>query len=960
MSLPSWLRTLTTGLIRSRASRPARPVRRAKTRPSLCLERLEDRCVPTAGALDLTFGGGGLVTTDFQAVGGISGIAAALQGDKILVAGKTNSAATTIDFAVGRYHADGTPDTTFGDGGAVVTAIHPNHDTVKDMVVRPDGKIVLAGWTPRGTSLSTGNLALVQYNPDGTPDTTFGDGGTVVTSQTSHTLYSEAMALQADGKIVVAGRISGSFSDFMAVRYNTDGSLDASFGDGGFATIDLGSTTDGANGVAIQADGRIILAGYAGHNGTDFAVVRLNVDGSLDASFGTGGKVLNGVGSGTVESATAVVLLPDGRITIGGKASNKVALVRYLSDGSLDPTFGNGGLAISTVSVSSLQGPGMILQPDGKILLDGGIVVTRFNANGSLDTSFGSSGSISTGLLSTFGAIQGDRILVLGTGSKLSRYNSNGSLDDGSALDSTPGDQFGVAGSVPTTVPAVSATDAGNAIALQADGKTVVVGTSGSKFAVTRYLADGTLDATFGTTGRVTTAFGSTSAAAHAVAIQADGKVVVGGTFGSNFALARYHSDGTLDTSFGTGGTVTTDFATYADGIHSLAIQSDGKIVAAGYATKSNSNSDFALARYHSNGALDSSFGSGGKVTTDLGTSKKIGQDSIQGIVLQSNGKIVVAGSSALAGAQSTFALARYNANGSLDTSFNSTGKVVTAFSTAGAWASAVVVQADGKVVAAGRAGDDFALARYTAGGSLDASFGTGGKVATDFAGGLDQIRGLALQADGKIVAAGQAGGDFALVRYNTNGSLDTAFGTGGRITTDLAGGSDGAAGVVIQADGKILLAGFSTHPDSGSDFALARYLPGDGTDPETPPPPTPTPTVSIANASVVEGSSGQVALTFTVTLSWASTDPVTINYQTVNGTATSGSDYQAASGSLIFEPGETEKTITVWVYGDTTVEEDEAFALVLSDTGGNEIGEAVGTILNDDVTSGGGKGKKK
>jgi uncharacterized delta-60 repeat protein/uncharacterized repeat protein (TIGR01451 family) len=173
-------------------------------------------------------------------------------------------------------------------------------------------------------------------------------------------------------------------------------------------------------------------------------------------------------------------------------------------------------------------------------------------------------------------------------------------------------------------------------------------------------------------------------------------------------------------------------------------------------------------------------------------------------------------------------------ASGDLDPTFGTGGKVTTDFAGSNAGANGVALQADGKIVAAGFAdsgsGSDFALARYNPDGSLDASFGTGGKVTTDFAGGSDSAFGVALQADGKIVAAGFADsgsrGDFALARYNPDGSLDASFGTGGKVTTDFAGSGDEAFGVALQADGKIVAAGFAGSGSRG-DFALARYQDG-------------------------------------------------------------------------------------------------------------------------------------
>jgi len=267
----------------------------------------------------------------------------------------------------------------------------------------------------------------------------------------------------------------------------------------------------------------------------------------------------------------------------------------------------------------------------------------------------------------------------------------------------------------------------------------------------------------------VTTDFGGPTGAAS-VAVQPDGKIVAAGTLSSpvsltDFALSRYNTDGTLDLSFGVGGRVTTDFANFYDFASSVAIQQDGKIIAAVGAVISP-YSNFALARYDSDGTLDLSFGNGGKVTTAFVTTA-FGQVSAQAysIALQQDGKIVVAGVANIDGGED-FALVRYNSNGTLDVSFGTGGKVTTDFDLVGqgfsfAFASSVAVQQDGRIVAAGDAyidgGRDFALARYNNNGTLDASFGTGGKVNTNFSGSTfaDFANSVAVQPDGKIVAAG-------------------------------------------------------------------------------------------------------------------------------------------------------------------------------------------------------------
>jgi uncharacterized delta-60 repeat protein len=366
------------------------------------------------------------------------------------------------------------------------------------------------------------------------------------------------------------------------------------------------------------------------------------------------------------------------------------------------------------------------------------------------------------------------------------------------------------------------------------DGKVVAAGfgTVGStvNFALARYNRDGTLDRTFGTGGRVTTGFGN-AAQATALVVQADGKLVAAGIAftdaGEHFALARYRRDGTLDSTFGVGGKVTTDFAEGDAGAHALVVQADGKLVAAGF-VNSGTAADFALARYRQNGTLDPTFGTGGKVVTDMGGAF----DSAHALVVQ-DGRPVAAGITFTGDIPSgNFALARYRPNGTLDPTFGTGGRVVTDIAGAFDEAHALVVQ-DGKLVAGGTAFTgttaDFALARYRHDGTLDPSFGTGGKVTTDVSagalGGDDLVNALVVQ-DGKLVAAGFAFPgtfDFALARYRDNGALDPTFGDGGKVTTDFARGEDRAEGLVVQGD-RLVAAGSTIGVSGGQRFALARY----------------------------------------------------------------------------------------------------------------------------------------
>jgi uncharacterized delta-60 repeat protein len=402
-------------------------------------------------------------------------------------------------------------------------------------------------------------------------DPTFGTAGVFTDSagEFNNTgTIGTAVAVQGDGRIVAGGQIG---SNSGVVRINANGTLDTTFGHGGSVTAILGGN-DGnvqVSGLAIQSDGKIVvgisnlLQGF----GPMFIVARLNVNGSLDTTFGSGGIVETQIGQfGTSNSVLA--LQSDGKIILAGSG----AMARYDSNGQLDNTFGSGGVA-----ATPFVGPTAIaLQPDGKILLAAGGNVVAFT------------GTPGVGNIPAAGIV--------------SRYNTNGSLDT----------SFGVSGQTGSVVVA-------SAIAVQSDGvctstcKILVGGTVVSGldvnngntlgFGLGRFNSNGSVDSTFGQGGAVTTSFApvEANATAFAIALQSSGKIVAAGSAGAvpsnanfvtpaDFVLARYTGNGGLDSTFGTNGEVTTAFGSNQAAIYALGVQSDGKIVAVGTSLESNNN----------------------------------------------------------------------------------------------------------------------------------------------------------------------------------------------------------------------------------------------------------------------------------------------------------------------------------------------------------------------------------
>jgi uncharacterized delta-60 repeat protein len=415
-------------------------------------------------------------------------------------------------------------------------------------------------------------LAMAQ---PGRLDSTFATGGIFITHDTlAFDAVADAVALQGDGKIVVAGEISSLAG---VLRLNANGTLDSSFGAGGMVTINVPSGLGGGVqviGVAIQVDGKII-AGISTINSDgseSFSLARLNPNGSLDDAFGSAGLVTT-FPFGQQRSPTVLALQPDGKILLAGDG----VMARYDSNGQLDPSFGSGGLALLTAfTVRAIA-----LQPNGQILVGTGGperdtfppstqtlsvagLIARYNPNGSLDTSFGASGQVASVAPVSAIAVQSDGMIVAAggitsklvpppagndTGFSLVRYNPNGSIDS----------TFGRRG--------VAITDFGQsaplaevfALALQSNGDLVAAGVAGQKgfqfapssFGLARYTIIGLLDTSFGSAGKVTTAFGTKTASISALVLQSDGKIVVAGNSGAstpqgfvnNIVVARYLPD---------------------------------------------------------------------------------------------------------------------------------------------------------------------------------------------------------------------------------------------------------------------------------------------------------------------------------------------------------------------------------------------------------------------------------
>lgn len=367
------------------------------------------------------------------------------------------------------------------------------------------------------------------------------------------------------------------------------------------------------------------------------------------------------------------------------------------------------------------------------------------------------------------------------------------------------------------------------------------------------------LDIGFDGDGTLATDYGFGDDSAQAVGFQSDDRIVVGGIvwngLSEDFGLARYFSDGTLDRTFGVNGGIRTDFVGDHDRLLGLTVQPDDKIIAVGSSFFTdgfgNRRTNFAITRYLPNGELDSTFGNvspGQSLIDFFGGTDDIARD----VVVLNNGQILVSGDAFNPFTGNTdFTMARLNGNGTLDASFGNLGLVAVDGFGGFDQAEAIAVQPDGRIILAGlgqngASGEDMLFMRFNANGTLDTSFFGSGKTTINFGSGADRAFAIDLQADGKIVAAGSTfvsgnGFDFALLRLNTDGTLDTSFGNGGGVLTDFGKGDDAAFSVDVLPDGRILATG-EAFIIANLDVALATYnsdgspdtsrLPGDSFSP--------------------------------------------------------------------------------------------------------------------------------
>jgi|GEM_PF-1740735 len=682
-------------------------------------------------------------------------------------------------------------------------------------------------------------------------DTTFGNQGVAVNNVGGSDILT-SITLLPNGQILAAGYSTHSTNDanyptqFILTLYNANGTVDTSFGDNGTVTSDFSSSdsTSVAYSVTVDSSGNIYVAGYTSSDLTNdqevFAIASYTSTGAPNTAFGTNGNGLVTTPASTFGGLTGnvfikqILIQSDGNILAVGDSSNSAAitLASYTPAGSLDQTFGNGGVVFG-VGVGGFSGA--VIIPASTPIFGGAILLV--------------------GTYIPPGSTQGEVTFTLVGANGILAYSG--------------------------LIPPLISNDTTNGVAFDSKNNDILVaGSVNGQFALIAIsLSTASLDTTFGTDGVAylpASVTAGTSDYAQSVVVQSNGTILVSGQVNGQLVVAEYNSDGTINTSFGNGGVftvpgVTLTSANSTDG--SLAVQSNGEIIVGGSGQDPNPNngSDFSLAEIQPNlvtAKLVTTFGNNdnGTGTSGVAANNVGGSDILTSITLD-NGQILAAGYSTPntndANYPTQFILTLYNPDGTVDTSFGDNGTLTTQFSpsNSSSVAYSVTVDSSGNIYVAGYTSSDitggqdvFAIASYTSTGAPNTAFGTNGNglvttPASSFGlSGNISIKQILIQSDGNILAVGDLSGSnvILLASYTPSGSLDTSFNSSGSTPgTVIAsnggppGSNDGVIGisgaVIIPASsteypGDILLAGtFTPYPSTQGEVTLALFRP-DGT----------------------------------------------------------------------------------------------------------------------------------
>lgn len=725
------------------------------------------------GQLDPTFGNGGRVVIPFDGIGSeLHQIASGPNGTVTLAGADFERDALVLY----RLTATGAVDTSFGGGDGLVVV--PDSAFVSELLVRPDGSTIVFSLSATSTA-----SRISAFTADGQVDSSFGDAGVLEVGSFRIAQDSGSAARAGDGSILVAGTSSNRVS---IAKLTATGQLDLTFGGDGIVE----GTTGVGHAITIDSSNRLIVGGSVRGDDNDFGVWRFSATGVQDMAFGGGDGVFShdfeGYDAGySQDMARFVAQLPGGDIVVAGYSAGprKLNAALQISDaGALATDIGNGGIyerrRPGDMYVLSAQNTLIAADSDAPF----GQIITRFGATGNIDATFGVGGSFYVDTSGQLPTIR--KILPLSSGKFLAAGNTR-------TLD------------------------------------------GGEDFYVGRFNSNGTYDTTFGGgDGFVTINFDTTQfffELASNLLRLANGKLLVFGTSGK---IARLSADGVLDTTFGTGGKLRHE---RFSGIVSAAEQNDGKIILAGEAFVNMES--FAVARILANGAVDTSFGQAGYFEkSQFFNSDELSESAgAFAVAVRPNGKIVAAGAAYL-DSRPAPVLLQLTSGGQLDTSFNQ-GKGFNLLRTGTMFRSGgfadLHLYADGKVVAAGGFGTTALVAKFKSDGTLDSSFATKGAAEFAFSRAVENFgfQTLFVQQDGKLLLTSTGVAEDAarfsrLYRLSSSGAPDTTFGPGGIIETS-SGSLSTMTDAAVVSDGRIIVAGATDDDLRGAGTAFAALLNG-------------------------------------------------------------------------------------------------------------------------------------
>lgn len=797
------------------------------------------------GDLDPAFSGDGRLTHDFGTSNSFAyDVAVQPDGKAVVVGSAAGTSSSARDVTVARYLTSGALDPSFGSGGIATIALPNGLDHARSVALDGTGRIVVAGETTQyPVTTNTSAVLVARLTSAGVPDTTFSGDGVATLAIGDEVTVEDVAVLPGDGVVVAGGAGGSSGTDVLVARFTAAGAADTAFDGDGWRRDDWGAT-EAARAVAVDTSASPARVVVAGTSGTDVAVGRYGLDGTSDTAFNGSGRVT--VGFGTTDVADDVAVLATGKIVVAGRAGGSpeaTAVARLNADGTLDAGFGAAATGKVTFSMDagSLndRATALAIRPGGGIVLAGftltsgqpsDVAVAQLTAAGALDASFNGAGKL---VVDVLGGRDGARgvglapdggVVVVGqattaTGLTVEYDLAVLRLTAAGALDA------GFDGDGKTTLDAGSAVNSAADVALRPGGTILTAGPAGTALGLAQYTPGGTLDPAFGTGGTVLVPTGAGADFTPGLALQADGKAVVAALQGGDWRVLRFLPSGAPDTTFGTGGSVTIDFGG-GDDPADVAIDGQGRIVVVGSA-----GADLGVARLTSGGALDATFGSGGKVTVNVA-----GTDAATSVAIRpGDGRIVVAGSADTLGGSA--AVVRLTDAGTLDATFSTDGKVT--ISPAGAsydTAGDVALDAQGRAVITGRSGNATIVARFAEDGALDPTFSGDGIYTVGASGSVVAGTSLAIQGDGRIVVGGSAGPsfdlyDFIVLRLTAAGELDLGFSGDGFQTVGL-GTEDFGQELRLDDSGRIVLVGGATQTGE-QDSGVIRLLNGAGTAPD-------------------------------------------------------------------------------------------------------------------------------